>query len=151
VTAGDEPDDWASLTDTQWRERLSQEQYRILRRGATEPANTGAYVHVHDPGDYLCAGCGAVLFSSAEKFDSGTGWPSFSAAAEAGAVTRRRDWSMIIPRTEVRCARCAGHLGHVFGDGPQPTGQRFCINSGALRLRRRRSAESPQNDASGAS
>lgn len=142
--------DWTALTDTQWRERLTPEQYRVLRRRGTEPANTGVYVHVHDAGEYLCAGCGAVLFSSAQKFDSGTGWPSFSDVAGEGVVTRRRDWSMLVPRTEVRCARCGGHLGHVFGDGPQPTGRRYCINSAALRLRRRRGPESPQSGPSGA-
>ena len=133
--------DWGALSDAQWRERLTAMQYDVLRRSATEPPYSGAYVHVRDPGEYLCAGCGAHLFTSAQKFDSGTGWPSFSDVAATGAVVRRRDWSMLIPRTEVRCARCGGHLGHVFGDGPKPTGQRYCINSAALRLKRRRTGE----------
>ena len=123
-------------TDEEWREQLTPEQYAVLRRGATERANTGQYVHVKSTGQYLCAGCGAELFSSATKYDSGSGWPSFTAPADAGRIETHRDFKMIVPRTEVRCARCGGHLGHVFGDGPDPTGQRYCINSAALKFAR---------------
>jgi peptide-methionine (R)-S-oxide reductase len=123
------------LSDEQWREKLTPEQYNILRRRQTEAPFTGAYTRVKKAGTYRCAGCGAALFSSDDKYDSGTGWPSFREAASADAVTKHRDWSMIIPRTEVRCAACGGHLGHVFGDGPGPTGKRYCINSAALRLK----------------
>lgn len=137
--------DWGALGDAEWRARLTPEQYRVLRRRGTEPPGSGMYVHVKTDGEYLCAGCGARLFDSAQKFESGTGWPSFWDTAEAGAVSRRRDWSMLIPRTEVRCARCGGHLGHLFGDGPEPTGQRYCVNSAALKLRRRSpGGEAPQ-------
>jgi peptide-methionine (R)-S-oxide reductase len=127
-------------TDQEWREALTPEQYAILRRGATERANTGQYVHVKAAGQYLCAGCGAELFDSTTKYDSGSGWPSFSAPAEGAEVEQHRDFKMIVPRTEVRCGRCGGHLGHVFDDGPDPTGKRYCINSAALRFAR---AEEP--------
>ena len=121
-------------TDAQWKAELSPEQYSVLRKSATERPFTGQYVHVKDPGVYRCAGCGAELFSSDTKFESGSGWPSFYEPIEAGAVEEHRDWSMIVPRTEIRCAACGGHLGHVFNDGPQPTGQRYCMNSCALNL-----------------
>ena len=124
--------------DAEWREKLTEQQYDVLRRGKTERPFTGAYVHVKDDGVYRCAGCGHPLFSSETKFESGTGWPSFSDVTSDDAVTKRRDWSMLIPRTEVRCANCSGHLGHVFGDGPAPTGQRYCVNSAALKLERKR-------------
>ena len=123
-------------SDGQWRSELTPEQYRILRRAGTERAFTGDLWDVHDEGVYRCAGCGAEVFSSATKFDSGTGWPSFSAPADDQAVETARDWKMVLPRTEVRCSRCGGHLGHVFNDGPLPTGKRYCINSCALRLDR---------------
>ena len=111
----------------------------MLRRQATEPAFSGEYVHVKDDGMYHCAGCGAALFSSDTKFESGTGWPSFYEPAVAEAVEVREDRSHGMVREEVVCARCGGHLGHVFPDGPRPTGLRFCINSCALDLEKRES------------
>ncbi|HWW10321.1 MAG TPA: peptide-methionine (R)-S-oxide reductase MsrB [Candidatus Acidoferrales bacterium] len=123
-----------ALTDAEWRKRLTPEQYKVLRKSSTEPPFTGQYVHVKDSGVYRCAGCGTELFASDAKYDSGTGWPSFTQPVDDSAVQRRRDWSMLLPRTEVRCARCGGHLGHVFNDGPEPTGKRYCLNSCALKL-----------------
>ncbi len=119
-------------TDEQWREELTPEQYDILRRKGTEPPGTGKFVHNKDTGMYRCAGCGSDLFSSDTKFDSGSGWPSFTDPADPANVDLHEDRSHGMVRTEVTCKNCGGHLGHVFDDGPGPTQQRFCINSCAL-------------------
>lgn len=129
-------------TEAEWKELLSPEQFKVLRRHGTERAFTGATWDEKRPGDYHCAGCGARLFASADKFDSGTGWPSFTRPVE-GAVGAREDRTLWMRRTEVHCLRCGGHLGHVFPDGPEPTGQRYCVNSASLDFRQEDSAESP--------
>jgi peptide-methionine (R)-S-oxide reductase len=122
-------------TEQQWREELTPEQYEVLRRGGTEPPFTGRYVFAKDSGMYRCAACGHDLFSSEAKFESGTGWPSFTEPAVAENVELLPDERHGMHRTEVRCGNCGSHLGHVFDDGPGPTGQRYCINSAALDLK----------------
>ncbi len=115
-----------------WKTKLSKEQYNILREKGTEPAFTGIYLDKKDSGTYKCAGCGSDLFSSDTKFDSGSGWPSFYDAVDKSKITEVLDKSHGMIRTEVQCKKCGGHLGHLFNDGPQPTGRRYCINSAAL-------------------
>jgi peptide-methionine (R)-S-oxide reductase len=121
-------------SESEWRNQLDPEQYRILREKGTEAPFSGEYDHVFEPGTYHCAGCGAELFGSDAKFDSGCGWPAFSEPAAGDALDEKTDTSYGMVRTEVMCASCGGHLGHVFPDGPQPTGLRYCINSAALKL-----------------
>lgn len=123
-------------TEAEWRARLTPEQYSILREKATERAYTGVLTQNHETGDYYCAGCGALLFASGAKFDSGCGWPSFTIPADSKAVAEHEDSSFGMRRVEVTCAACGGHLGHVFPDGPRPTGLRYCINSGSLTFER---------------
>ncbi len=123
-------------TDAEWRASLTPEAYRVLRLSGTEAPGSSPYAHptAGSDGVYRCAGCGAELFRAGDQFDSRTGWPSFSSSASRDSVTVHTDFKLLVPRREARCATCGGHLGHVFGDGPAPTGQRWCINGAALTL-----------------
>lgn len=130
--------DKVKKSESDWRAELTPEQYRVLREKGTERAFTGAYWNTKEPGKYLCAGCGTELFSSDAKYDSGTGWPSFWAPVSESNVATEEDRALGMRRVEVHCAKCGGHLGHLFDDGPDPSGMRYCINSASLRYEKDR-------------
>ena len=121
----------------EWKKILSKKQYHILRECGTEQPFTGKYVHHKKKGEYVCAACGTKLFTSEKKYDSGTGWPSFWYPSSKEGVKTKKDFKLLMLRTEVRCSKCGGHLGHVFNDGPKPTGKRYCINSAALKFKKK--------------
>ena len=135
--------DKVTKSEAEWRSQLDEQQYQVTRCSATERPFTGKYWDHHEDGQYRCAGCGQVLFDSKSKFDSGSGWPSFTEPTADEQVVLQSDNSLFMRRTEVLCGRCSGHLGHVFDDGPGPDGQRYCINSGALKFEGR--DEAPAN------
>lgn len=124
-------------TEAEWRAQLTSEEYRVAREKGTEPAFTGRFWNHHDDGMYTCVGCGAPLFDAASKFDSGTGWPSYSAPASEDAVETETDRKLLMSRTEIHCGRCDSHLGHVFPDGPGPSGMRYCVNSASLKFEKK--------------
>jgi peptide-methionine (R)-S-oxide reductase len=130
-----------SKSENEWERELTPEQYYILRKKGTEPPFSGQYLHNHDDGVYVCAACGNELFDSNAKFESGTGWPSFSRPIAPDRIEEKTDRSLWMTRTEILCSRCDGHLGHVFDDGPEPTGLRFCLNSSALKFIARKNGD----------